>query len=170
MPALSHQINSIRQSQSQGLPEAVICIVSPEMPTMPTINFLSIAPQPLGPQTPSARLQKGPCFKKALVSSPSCNQTENFPWRWLETESNNQNFRETFKHKITFRRGGFGYGNPKIRYVSDLGPKRACKHSPPLPVNPDSGNRSFPVIVCKWKTAPGPTGTASRPSGLCGWS
>ena len=121
MPALSHQINSIRQSQSQGLPEAVICIVSPEMPTMPTINFLSIAPQPLGPQTPSARLQKGPCFKKALVSSPSCNQTENFPWRWLETESNNQNFRETFTHKTiqnfttasasTFRRGGFGYGN-----------------------------------------------------------
>ena len=53
-----------------------------------------------------------------------------------------------------------------IRYVPDLGPRRACKHSPPLPVNPDSGNRSFPVIVCKWKTGPGPTGTASRPSGL----
>ena len=54
MPALSHRINSIRQSQ--GFSEAVICIVSPEMPTMQTINFLSIAPQPLGPQTPSASL------------------------------------------------------------------------------------------------------------------
>ena len=91
-----------------------------------------------------------------------------------------QNFRETFKHKTiqnfttasasAFRRSGFGYGNPKIRYVPDLGPTRACKHSPPLLVNPDSENRSFPVIVCKWKTAPGPTGTASRPSGLWGWS
>ena len=52
---------------------------------------------------------------------------------------------------------GFGYGNPKIRCVPDLGPKRACKHSPPLLVNPDSENRSFPIIACKWKTAPGPT-------------
>ena len=70
-----------------------------------------------------------------------------------------KNFRETFKHKTiqnfttasasAFRRSGFGYGNPKIRYVPDLGPTRACKHSPPLLVNPDSENRSFPVIVCK---------------------
>ena len=124
--APSHTTNSIRQCRDY---------LKPEMLTMPTIDFLSIAPQPLGPQTPSTRLQKGPCFKKALVSSPSCNQTENFPWRWLETQSNNQNFRETFKHTTiqnfttasasTFRRGGFGYGNPKIRYVPDLGPKKS---------------------------------------------
>ena len=37
-----------------------------------------------------------------------------------------------------------------IRYVPDLGPTTACKHSPPLLVNPDSENRSFPVIVCKF--------------------
>ena len=37
------------------------------------VNYqFSLAPGALGPQTPSAGLQKGPCFKKGLVSSPSC--------------------------------------------------------------------------------------------------
>ena len=76
MCALSHQINSIRQSQ--GFSEAVICIVSPEMPTMQTINFLTSPLSHWGHKRRPPGSKRAPASRKAWCPPQAATKRRTF--------------------------------------------------------------------------------------------
>ena len=176
--ALSHQITSIRQSRDY----LKLSFVSFNLRCLPC-QLSTFSPSPLshwGHKHRPPGSKRAPASRKPWCPPQAATKQRTFHgggWKPNQTIK----ISEKHSHIKLFRTSQqpalqhldvvvLGMVTPKIRYVHNLGPKGACKHSPPLPVTPDPENRSFPVKVCKWKTAPGPTGTASRPSGLWGWS